>query len=236
MFTTFPVTVAKKPVLVFLADQFQLLQTVKVPDKCKTVVFHSGQWYIGCHNSGASVINEGKVSQITQYAGLNVNCIREYKNQFYLLCYSDGFVVRVHSKDGDLVTTWKHEDANTHSKKLDIHEDIIYIPSRSQNKLKSYSLTGGAAGKDISISFSNSNNSPSAVCVTPSSHLVFVQYLPSLVICFEMETRKKLWCLNNLVNPLGITCDKKSGHLLIYTGGLSAELCVQVVDVVSGEL
>jgi hypothetical protein len=39
-----------------------------------------------------------------------------------------------------------------------------------------------------------------------------------------------------LNSPQGITCDKKSGHLLIYTGGYSADVRVQVVDAVSGKL
>jgi hypothetical protein len=156
--------------------------------------------------------------KLTQYSGLSVFSIREYKDQFYLLCYTGGLTVRVHSKDGNLITSWEHEDTNLKFNQLGVHQDVIYIPSRSQNKITSYTLTGAAAGKDISISLSNTEYT-SSVCVTPSGHLVYRQRSPSLVVCFELKTRSKLWSLNDLNHPLGITCDKKSGHLLIYTGG-----------------
>jgi hypothetical protein len=118
--------------------------------------------------------------------------------------------------------------------KMKVQQDIIYIPSISKNAIKTYTPTGTPAGRDINIKLSKTSTS---TCVVPSDCLVVTQESPSLVVCIKLKTRKGIWNLDGLNCPQGITCDRKSGHLLIYTKGISAlnTPTVAVVDCASDE-
>lgn len=215
----------------------RFIESVLVTDYCLSVCHHTDQLYVG-HYSGVDIVTPGKVSplSLSSFNSLRVHCIRQHVDDLYLLCCSSTrseWTLRVHSLDGkNLIRSWKHNDTNGSYHKFAIFQDIIYVPSVSQKKVISYSLSGSPAGEDIHVSLSNTRTS---VCVTTSGLIVLTQDSPSVVIAFDLQTRGKLWSLHDPDRPQGVIHDTCSDHLLVYMGGNSTTVCMQVVDSKTGE-
>lgn len=182
---------------------------------CISAAQNGDQTFVGLEFSGVDVIRIGKSSSLITLS-CSVNCITEHSNLLYLLCWSNGnWTVKVFYIDGKPIRSWKHEDSSDGYNKLVIYNDAILVPSRSQSKLKHYTLTGASAGKNITIKLSDTHTS---LCVTTPDHVVVSQELPSLVVCVECITGTQLWKISSLNAPGGVVSDK-CGHILVYTGG-----------------
>lgn len=172
-------------------------------------------------------MREGTFSLLISKTEGWVNGIREHENLLYLLCFIDKiWTVQVYSIDGEAeISSWMHEDTCGFRNRLAIHQDTVLIPSHSQRNLKTQTILEEPAGKDIDITFYGGHTSP---CITTSGHAIVMPDSPSFVLCVNLNSGSQFWQVTNLNHPEGMICDKKSGHILVSTGGQSETVQVQV--------
>lgn len=204
---------------------------VEVRGGCMSVAQSGDETFIGMSSSGVDVIRAGKSCSLITLPG-NVNSIAEHNNRLYLLYrYKFKWTVEVYGVDGSSIRSWKHEDAIGRYNKLFIYNDIVLIPSRSQNSITTYTLTGSPAGRNINVNLSHTRTS---VCVTTSGHVVVSQCLPSLVVCVDFNTGTPLWNISCLDYPGALVSDR-CGRILVYIGGMGNTVQVEVLRVKKGE-
>lgn len=159
-----------------------------------------------------------------------VSRIQEENNPLYLLCYSHKSktcTVQVYSMDGQTgIRTWEHEETCSSVNKLAFCKHTVLIPSRSQNKIVCYTLTGSPVGKDINITLFNTDIS---LCVTTSDPVIIVQGSPSLATSMDRENGSHLWKVTNPHFPSSAGSDAKSRQLLVFIGKHCNKIQVQVL-------
>ena len=60
-----------------------------------------------------------------------------------------------------------------------------------------------------------------SLCVTSSGQIIVSQQLPSIVFCMDIYDRVRLWSIEHLPCPTGVTTDRY-GYLLVYFGAVSS--------------
>lgn len=220
-------------IFVCIVASMTFMETVGVRNYPLSVSYHADQLYVGLDNNhGVNIIKGGICSPIIPLDRVRVDCIQQYNDQIYTLCWYNGWAVRVQSQDFKLVCYWTHDELSKNYKKLAIYQNTVYIPNYSKNKISSYTLSGARAGHDIAICISKGWTS---ICVTPSGILIYTQNSSSLVSAFRLSDRTELWSCRDLDSPLGTTCDSRTEQLLVCTGGHSKTVCIQIIDSRTGQ-
>lgn len=192
------------------------------------------------HCSGMDIIENSQLHSPTELNGLDVRCIREHENLLYLLCHVvDGnsceWLVKAYEMSDETyahaVQSWKHMDTSNIQNKLAFYRDTVYIPSISQSKILSYTLTGSPVGKNIKVDLLIAQT---ALCISKSGYLILTQDSPSLIMCFDLNQKKQLWSISDIDLPQGVAIDQ-SGHALIYSGGCSIRVSLELLDVKTGK-
>ena len=215
----------------------ELVEMVDVQGNCYAVEYYDGKLYVG-RLGGVDVISDNQSKSFIKMKG-NFNGVRYYKQHFYLLdMFFKKWSVRVHDLNGESVRSWEHDDTadSMFLNSLAVSNDIVYIPSRSANAIKRYSLTGESAGEDIPVSAQLNPKSAISVGVTPDGHMLLSHSSPRQVVCLDLETGLELWNVTRQRGAPGAggICFDNFNHLLVSTGGTSTRVSVAVLHQFSG--
>ena len=111
---------------------------------------------------------------------------------------------------------WCLDDQVKRHNQLAICRQTIYVPIRSSNVIKRYSIRGEPLGNDIPVNMAESNT---FICDTPAGNLVLSQTNPALLVCVDPQTRKTLWIKRDLLCPQVVVAYDIQ-WLLVYTENL----------------
>lgn len=230
-------SVQKNPSGLFyiVAAKLSFVKSVEMNGPCLCVTYHQNELYAGVVG-GIDVIRGYKSASFIEVDSQFVHCVKFYNEHTYVLLFQPSkntWSIHVYNDRKSLLHSWKHSDSNTNPNKFVIFDEKMYIPSRGMKRILSYSLKGELIGKGIPIEEVNGLRGFTAICMMERC-LAFSCSSPSLVICIDVKTKKRIWSITDLKKPIGITTDR-SGYLIICTGGTST-LCLEVLHPDTGEL
>lgn len=153
------------------------------------------------------------------------DCIRAYKQRLYVLRMKTDTFYMIKCNDdidkphGDK-TIWSHIDDVTEPNQFAIQNDTIFIPCRSENVIKQYTLSGETMDETIPIQLAATSTQ---MCATAGGQLIVCQTVPPLLTCIDPTIKQQLWSRRDLMCPQGITTDSYHliSHILVFSDNVA---------------
>lgn len=164
-----------------------------------------------------------------------VGCVRVDKGYAYVMYISTFWRLskfKILENNYLRVVKFVHVDECTSTNQFAIQNDVIYVPSRSNNSIVCYDTNGVRTGKGFAIKLADNHTFINLF----QNFMILSQTMPSLVVCMDNVKGNQIWKIGYLVNPQCMAIDPQRDDLLVYTESNDNKRAIIVVlDPASGK-
>ena len=182
-----------------------------------TVCHHRGNTYVGLGSGEVVKIDADDNSTPLFACGSTVLAIRAKGNSLFLLQNSIPLTVGVYDLNGNLTTSWNHNDSTNrwfHGARLVLINDQVAVADRLKEQIVIYSESGIII-KQVPCPYI-SDAIWSVMCEAGQNHIILTNYNQSKVFKLNLTSGEVEWTCTDIPNPEGVVCYGRD-YVIVYS-------------------